>query len=314
MELRSPAAPSEAREAQWSSGWSTSAAWVEPNADGDSKSAARRIAFRTGPSSARTRRTVTSTLVSLADTILERVITLTAPTAGTSAHRLPPVWLRSRRRSRRLWPLPSRRCVPAPTVRSSTGSCGRSHVGRWRAPLGEVLGGVCVADEGRVVAPHQGSVERRADARVGLRAGDDEAPDAERRPAPPPGRCPRTSRRSASRPAARLRRGDSSGTICHASLPCSKPSSECCTHTTGTSLPRAPCRRGCRRSRRQRRARAHRRRRRSARRSRGAPCSAGSRVWSCALTLDQHTTYWAEALPVSSDWLDPPLVTDPESA
>ena len=125
-ELRGPAAPSEAREAQWSSGWSTSAAWVEPNADGDSKSAARRIVFRTGPSSARIRRTVTSTLVSLADTTLERVVTLTAPTTGTSAHRLPPVWLRSRRRSRRLWPLPSRRSVPAPTVRSSTGWCGRS--------------------------------------------------------------------------------------------------------------------------------------------------------------------------------------------
>jgi hypothetical protein len=40
---------------------------------------------------------------------------------------------------------------------------------------------VGVADEGRVVAPDQRAVERRADARIGLCADDDESPDPEAR-------------------------------------------------------------------------------------------------------------------------------------
>ena len=52
-------------------------------------------------------------------------------------------------------------------------------VRRGRPPLRQVLGGVCVADEGRVVPLHDGAVQRRADARVGLCADDDESPDSE---------------------------------------------------------------------------------------------------------------------------------------
>ena len=56
----------------------------------------------------------------------------------------------------------------------------RDHLsGRRRAPLGLVRGRVRVADQGRVVAADQRPVQRRADARVGLRAGNDEPPDAE---------------------------------------------------------------------------------------------------------------------------------------
>ena len=54
-------------------------------------------------------------------------------------------------------------------------------VGRRRSPGRLVAGRVRVADEGRVVAPDEGAVERRAHARVGLGADDDEAPDAEAR-------------------------------------------------------------------------------------------------------------------------------------
>ena len=53
-------------------------------------------------------------------------------------------------------------------------------VWRRRPPFRVVLGRVGVADQGRVVPPDERSVERRADARIGLRAGDDEPPDAPR--------------------------------------------------------------------------------------------------------------------------------------
>ena len=49
---------------------------------------------------------------------------------------------------------------------------------RRRPPRGQVLGRVRVADERRVVAADERAVERRADAGVGLRAGDDEPADA----------------------------------------------------------------------------------------------------------------------------------------
>src|SRR5436190_19212468 len=44
----------------------------------------------------------------------------------------------------------------------------------WRAPLGEVLGGMGVADEGGVVAAGEGAVERRPHARIRLRPRDDQ--------------------------------------------------------------------------------------------------------------------------------------------
>ena len=50
---------------------------------------------------------------------------------------------------------------------------------RGRAPRGEILGCVRIADEGRVVAAHEGSVQGRAHALVRLRAHHDEAPDGE---------------------------------------------------------------------------------------------------------------------------------------
>src|SRR5205807_5773860 len=46
-------------------------------------------------------------------------------------------------------------------------------------PGREVLGGVRVADERRVVTPDKRTVERRTDALFSLRADDDEPPDAE---------------------------------------------------------------------------------------------------------------------------------------
>jgi hypothetical protein len=46
-------------------------------------------------------------------------------------------------------------------------------------PTGRVLRRVGVADQGRVVPSDDRAVERRADARIGLRADDDESSDAE---------------------------------------------------------------------------------------------------------------------------------------
>ena len=117
-----------------------------------------------------------------------------------------------------------------------------------------VLGRVGVADKGRVVPPDERAVERRADARIGLRARDDESPDSEARQhgleggvlegvavvllderlgvAPESARGRSASRRSPSQAARRSagprRRGP---------------------------VPAAPSRQGCRRSRRPRRAR-----------------------------------------------------------
>src|SRR6267154_5529907 len=50
---------------------------------------------------------------------------------------------------------------------------------RRRAPRGQVLGGVRVADERRVVAANERSVQRRADAFVRLGADDNQAADGE---------------------------------------------------------------------------------------------------------------------------------------
>src|SRR5437016_7115589 len=48
-------------------------------------------------------------------------------------------------------------------------------VGRWEAVVSEVLGGVRVADEDGVVAAGERAVDRRADASIGLCAGDNES-------------------------------------------------------------------------------------------------------------------------------------------
>ena len=52
------------------------------------------------------------------------------------------------------------------------------HVGRGRAPLGEVFGGVGITHQDRVVPAGEGAVQRGADAGIGLGAGDDQAADA----------------------------------------------------------------------------------------------------------------------------------------
>ena len=53
---------------------------------------------------------------------------------------------------------------------------------RWRRPPGRLVPRrVGVADQGRVVPPDERAVQRRADARIGLSADDDEAPDSEAR-------------------------------------------------------------------------------------------------------------------------------------
>ena len=95
---------------------------------------------------------------------------------------------------------------------------------RRRAPLGQVLGRVRVADQRGVVAARERAVQRRADARVGLRAGDDEPPDAE---AGQDGLEVGVLERVA---VALLDErlgssGASSGTICHSSLPLAELSS-----------------------------------------------------------------------------------------
>src|SRR5262249_28650611 len=50
---------------------------------------------------------------------------------------------------------------------------------RRRAPRREILGGVRIADERRVIAANECAVQRRADAFVRLRADDDQAADGE---------------------------------------------------------------------------------------------------------------------------------------
>ena len=54
-------------------------------------------------------------------------------------------------------------------------------VRRRRPPCRLIVRRVGVADQGRVVPPGERAVERRADARVGLCARDDQSPDAEPR-------------------------------------------------------------------------------------------------------------------------------------
>src|ERR1700729_3895847 len=48
-----------------------------------------------------------------------------------------------------------------------------------RTPLRVVLGRVCVAYQNRVIATSQRSVQRAPDALIGLRANDDQPPDAQ---------------------------------------------------------------------------------------------------------------------------------------
>jgi hypothetical protein len=56
----------------------------------------------------------------------------------------------------------------------------RDHLaGRRRPPGSQILRRVGVADEGRVIAPDEGAVERRADTRIGLGADDDKPADSE---------------------------------------------------------------------------------------------------------------------------------------
>jgi hypothetical protein len=106
------------------------------------------------------------------------------------------------------------------------------------APRGKILGRVRVADERRVVPAHQRSVERGADAGVGLRADDDEPADAEVREH-------RLERRALERVAVALL--DERLRFVRAELrddpplvgPCGRLSSACCTQTTGTSSWRA---------------------------------------------------------------------------
>ena len=136
-------------------------------------------------------------------------------------------------------------------------------------PLGQVLGRVRVADEGarrsRGRARRGGSSGRTRSvcAPTTTRPADAEVREhrLERR------LVERVARRS-SRRAARRRRGLSSGTIRHWSLPGARCSLECWTPHDRRPPPAAPGRPASRRSRRPCRARASRRRRRSARRSR----------------------------------------------
>ena len=152
-----------------------------------------------------------------------------------------------------------------------------------------VLRRVGVADERRVVPPDERAVERRADARIGLRADDDESPDSEAREHASRGWCPRRSRRSSSRRAARPRPESARGRSASR-----RSRSQAARRSAGPRqrglAPAAPSRRGCRRSRRPRRAREPPRRRRSARRRRGVRCSAGSRVWSWSLSQTTRRT------------------------
>ena len=112
-------------------------------------------------------------------------------------------------------------------------------VGRGRAPLGQVLGRVRVADEGGVVAADERAVEGRADALVGLRADDDEPADAEVREQRLERRLVERVGVGLRRRAARRRPGSARGRSATSSLPGARCSLECWTHTTGTSACRA---------------------------------------------------------------------------
>ena len=127
---------------------------------------------------------------------------------------------------------------------SSTCSCGRSPCRPGESVLGEVLGGVRVTDEDRVVAARERAVDRRADAGIGLRPGDDEPSDSRWRARPP------SVVSSNESPYCLWTSGSdswrwSSGTYCQPSLFSGRSSWECCTQITGTCR-RGPCRPGCR--------------------------------------------------------------------
>ena len=103
----------------------------------------------------------------------------------------------------------------------------------------EVLGGVGVADERRVVAPDDRAVQRGPDALVGLRAGDDQPPhlalgehDLEVGLLEGVG-VPLVHHRLGRRP------GSARGRTATRRSPWASRRSECCTHTTGTSSARA---------------------------------------------------------------------------
>ncbi len=151
---------------------------------------------------------------------------------------------------------------------------------RRRAPRREILGRVRVADEGRVVAADERAVQRRAHTLVRLRADDDETADGEVGEDGLERRSPRTSRGTASRPAARPRRAQ-----LRDDLPLLASLAKLVARVLDPDdrdLGAVPSRPRCRRSRRRCRARRPRPRRRSARRSRAVRCSDGSRVssWS----------------------------------
>jgi len=98
----------------------------------------------------------------------------------------------------------SRPSAPARLVRPSTVRV-RDHLVRAAAlPSRLVLRRVGVADLRRVVPPGEGAVERRADARIGLRADDEQSPDS-RPDSTVSSAVSRTSRRSSLDEAARRR-------------------------------------------------------------------------------------------------------------
>ncbi len=84
-------------------------------------------------------------------------------------------------RSRHPWSRPYRPSAPALSGRSSTVRVRDDLVWRRRPPCRLVPRRVGVADQGRVVPPDERAVQRRADARIGLCASDDEPPDFEAR-------------------------------------------------------------------------------------------------------------------------------------
>ena len=144
---------------------------------------------------------------------------------------------------------------------------------------GQVLRRVGVADEGRVVPSGERAVERRADARVGLRADDDEPPDSEVRQHGLEGGVLEgvaVALLDERLGVVRAQLGNDLPFVAALREPLRRSAGP----RRRAPLPAAPSRRGCRRSRRPSRAQELPRRRRSGRRRRGARCSAGSRVWS----------------------------------
>ena len=150
---------------------------------------------------------------------------------------------------------------------------------RRRAPGRLVLRRVGVADEGRVVPPGERAVERRADARIGLCADDDESSDSETRQHVLEGGVLEGVAVVLLDERLGVVRSSARGRSASRRSPARGPRRSAGPRRRGP-VPAAPSRRGCRRSRRPCRARACPRRRRSARRRRGVRCSAGSRVWS----------------------------------